>query len=101
MRIVIVEPNKPAYVSDVDGSLKTFQELVGGYIEAITLNSETVLICNEEGKLKGLEPNRRYGVDMICGTFFICGTSGEEFTSLSDAQLKYWTGAFKTLHGII
>lgn len=99
MKIVIVEPNKPAYIKDVEDSLKAFQELVGGYIEAVTLNSQAVLICNEEGKLRGLEPNRRVGVDMICGTFFICGTDGEEFEGLTDEQLKYWAWVFREPKG--
>lgn len=94
MKIIIKKPNSLPTVEEVDGSLKSFQEIVGGYIEAITLDYETVLICNEEGKLKGLEPNAPLGTDIICGTFFICGTDGEEFKSLTDEQLEKWVDHF-------
>ena len=32
-----------------------------------------VLICNEEGKLNGLEDNRRLSNDIIAGVFYIVG----------------------------
>ena len=37
--------------------LEELQELVGGYIEVIYLPSDTIMIVNEEGKLKGLPTN--------------------------------------------
>ena len=38
-------------------SLQKLQHAVGGLIEAIDIGHGKVLICNEEGKLQGLEPN--------------------------------------------
>ena len=38
--------------------LATYQQLVGGWIEAVALPDESLLICNEEGKINGLSPNR-------------------------------------------
>jgi hypothetical protein len=38
-------------------SLERLQELVGGYIETIPLDKDTILVVNEEGKLKGLPVN--------------------------------------------
>ena len=35
MRIVVVEPGKPAYESEIENSLSAEQEIVGGYIEAV------------------------------------------------------------------
>ena len=37
------------------------------------LKDGAVLICDDEGKLKGLRPNRRLGGDLIVGTFLIAG----------------------------
>jgi hypothetical protein len=49
------------------------------------------LVCNEEGKLTGLPLNRKIeDYDIIAGTFFICGLSGDGFDSLSpDLMEKY------------
>lgn len=44
---------------DIDGSLKSMQEAVGGTIQALYPFEEPVaLICNDEGKLLGLPLNR-------------------------------------------
>lgn len=45
-------------VVEVDGSLKAYQSLVGGYIETVpTFRSPYLLLLNEEGKFEGLKPN--------------------------------------------
>ena len=38
-------------------TLQELQSYVGGYIEAVRLDDDTVMWVNEEGKLKGLPPN--------------------------------------------
>lgn len=80
MRILLVEPGKRPVLKEIDGSLKSMQEIVGGTIQAIYPFEEPVaLICNDEGKLLGLPLNRalRDGCgqlyDAIAGTFFLCG----------------------------
>ena len=40
-------------------TLEYMQEVVGGYIEIVTFPDRTMLICNEEGRLKGLPINKR------------------------------------------
>ena len=50
---------------------------------------EICLVCNEEGKLMGLEGNRRVGGDIIAGTFFLAGDNREgDFCSLTREQLE-------------
>ena len=65
------------------------QAAVGGTIQALYPFEEPVaLICNEEGKLNGMEPNRRLGNDIVCGPFFLVGDSESgNFVSLTDDQL--------------
>ena len=88
MKIVKAEPGKPAEICEIDGSLESMQEVVGGYIECLRpWKNKVTLVCIEEGKIRGLEPNQKiyfgYGdTDIICGTFFFCRTEGEELTSL-------------------
>lgn len=80
MRILLVEPGKAPILKEIDGSLKSMQEIVGGTIQAIYPFEEPVaLICNDEGKLLGLPLNRGLRdeegriYDIVAGTFFLCG----------------------------
>ncbi len=101
IRVLVVEPMRPCQAREIDGSLEAMQALVGGYIEAVTPFAESVaIVCNEEGKLRGLPCNRplmdRHGMpyDILCGTFFIAGVDGERFVSLTDRQI----GQFKSMY---
>ena len=100
MKVLVVEPLKPCYVREIEG-LQAMREIVGGHIEAIYPYEEQVaVIVNEEGKLLGLPYNRplldEHGVpyDIVCGTFFVVGLSGETFTSLTEDQLRCYKELF-------
>lgn len=85
IKVIIKEPMKPAVTSVVKNTLSAFQQLVGGYIEAIRLRGCTMLV-NEEGKLRGMTANLACGADLIVGTAVFVGESGEEF---SDCELTW------------
>ncbi|MBC2579385.1 DUF3846 domain-containing protein [Clostridium sp. DJ247] len=96
MRILIIEPQKVPYEAEINKELRSMQKIVGGLIQAVDLDENTSLVCNEEGKLIGLEGNRRVGRDIIAGTFFLCGFNEEgQFTSLNDEQIKKCSERFK------
>ena len=96
MRVVYVEPNKPAYVTDVENSLEGEQKAVGGKIEIYENDDDTLIIGNRDSKLNGMEGNRRFGdgSSIIAGPFFICGTDGEGFRSLSDEEVAKYMDKF-------
>jgi len=79
VRVVIFEPDKPGRITEINNTLKDMQEIVGGYIETITLAGSTVIVCNEEGITLEL-PENRLG---IYGTFFICRVKGDKFVGLA------------------
>lgn len=97
MKIVVVEPFKRPYVKIIDGELKTMQNIVGGYIQMVYLTDKIALICNEEGKIAGLPSNRTIFeiMDIIAGTFFICGLNEDDFASLNDEQAEYYLEKYK------
>ena len=96
MRIVYVEPHTPAYEAEIENSLDGEQRAVKGYIELVYNDDDTILVCNEEGKLIGMEGNRRLdnGVSIIAGPFFIVGDDGEDFRSLTDEETKKYLERF-------
>ena len=91
---LLVEPNELPKEIEFESTLEEEQKLVGGHIECVYLpnDDEVVLICNEEGKIYGMQFNRDIGRDIIAGPFLILGIDdeNEDFKSLNDNQiLKY------------
>lgn len=102
INVVYVEPGKTARTAKIACGLSSLQKAVGGYIEAVyPFDEEVCIVCNEEGKITGMELNRAlYDEDgniaeIIAGPFFVCDCSGENFGSLTDDQIKRYTELFK------
>ena len=96
MKVVLVEVGKPAKITDIPHDLKAMQTIVEGPIQALyPWDDPVALVCNEEGKLHGLPLNRILeDYDIIAGTFFICGLSKGNFTSLTDELAKKYQEKF-------
>ena len=91
IRAIIKRPDeKIGHVCNISHTLENLQKTVEGYIEVIPIEGETVLICNEEGKLKGLADNFKMPYDMIVGTIIVCNVEGEDFANLPDGDIKTW-----------
>jgi hypothetical protein len=73
---------------EIENELQVLQSIVGGYIET-TGYKNLVIICNEEGKLRGLQPNVVLGREMLVGTIIVCGASGDEFSDIP-IDFKKW-----------
>ena len=86
MRVVYVEPNRPAYEVTILHDLEHMQKAVDGYIEPVYLEDGLVVIGNEEAKLRGMPGNRHIGNIIMAGPFFVCGESYEDFCSLTDEE---------------
>ena len=97
INVLVVEPGRAPRPARVRNTLETFAEIVGGPVEAgCYLPQRVMLICQENGKQRGLPPNRanpRAG-DYIAGTFLLCSFEGEHFASLSPAQQKEFEAYF-------
>ena len=69
--------------------LENLQKTVEGYIEAVTYASDFVILCNEEGRLKGLPYNMTIcGKDFV-GTLIFIGTDGEDFCDIPITFKQY------------
>ena len=102
LEVLLVKPGEYAKFTEIDAGLSSMQSVVGGYIEALHYFDEPeVLVCNEEGKINGLELNRAIKdedgktVDIVAGTFFICGEGDENFISLPSEHRDKFEKMFK------
>lgn len=86
--VVIKEPGQAPKVEPLfDNTLEAFQEAVGGYIETVTIAEDLVIICNEEGRLRGLPFNVNVcGIGFV-GTVIAAGVKGDEFASLKSRHV--------------
>jgi hypothetical protein len=96
VKVVYVEPNKPAYAAEIEDTLKAQQRAVGGYIELVDNGDNTAIICNEDAKLQGMKGNRRLGdgKSVIAGPFFVVGLGEEDFRSLTDEETQKYIDRF-------
>lgn len=103
--VLLVEPNKYPKMIEIDDTLEAMQEVVGGDIEEyMPFEDEVAIICNEEGKITGMAPNRavyeensREMLDIICGKFFVAYApfEAERFQSLSPDLAEKYREKFK------
>lgn len=102
--VIVVKPGEMPVLKEIERKLETMQEIVGGYIEQVCPFDDCVsLICNEEGKLCGLSPNRSLKnekgeiYDIIAGTFFIAYSppDSENFEPLPENLAEKYINEFK------
>lgn len=85
MNVLLKRTGCPFEWAAIDNTLEAMQKLVGGYIETVTLPGNMVLVCDEEGVLKGkplnaiIKNGRGHDIPIV-GDFFVCRTGGEKFT---------------------
>lgn len=98
MKVLLIKPREYAKVIDISPGLESLQNAVGGYIEAIYPYDDPVaVICNEEGKILGLELNRELRdesgriYDILCGDILIVGLGDEDFCELSDELIEKYS----------
>lgn len=101
MKILRIQPKKYPEVIEIDGSLESLQKEVAGPIQAVyPWDDPVALICNEEGKLIGVNFNRTLmdadgtPTDVIAGTFLIVGLTEDDFGDLSQELTQRYEKLF-------
>ena len=94
VRCIIKRPDEEfGHVTNISVTLENLQKTVGGHIEVTGLCPGAVIICNEEGKLRGLEPNILKGfgpcTDVIVGTIIAIGVGGEHDEEFVDLPIDF------------
>ena len=101
IEVLMVEPNEKPRIVRLANNLTALQTAVSigaSYrclIEIIPLNNDVCILCNEEAKIIGLEPNPRLWSDVLCGVFYVTGQGGERnLCSLSAKEMEYYKAFF-------
>lgn len=82
IKVLIKEPGKLARFEKIENSIEEFQRIIGGYIESISIASDLVILCDEDGKMKGLAPSVIVGALEIVGTVIFVGKKNQRFTNI-------------------
>lgn len=89
-KVIIKRPDEEyGHVCHISTTLENLQKTVGGYIETVPAFNGAIILCNEDGKNKGLEPNMWYFHDRLMGTIIVIGSDGEEFSDIP-ISLAQW-----------
>ena len=103
IKVIVVEPERESYVAQISNTLEMLQQVVGGRIEvSYPYRDMAAIVCNEEGKLNGLELNRILRdeagepYDIIAGTFMVVGLTEDDFGTLTPKQLEIYQQRFQT-----
>lgn len=102
--VLKVSPGCSPEVISILHTLEAMQAFVGGTIQAVyPFEDPVAIVCNDDGKLLGLKPNRSLRdpdtgeiLDILCGTFFICGLTEDDFDSLTGEQIAKYSKVFET-----
>ena len=99
--MLLVNPGEAPKEVQISSELKALQKAVKGMIEVTYPFKEPVaIICNEDGKINGMDLNRALTdengevYDIIAGPFLIAGLGGEDFRSLTPEEMKRFETRF-------
>lgn len=90
MKAIFKDPLKESKIIDVENSVAGIQKVIGGYFEAITIEEDACILCDEEGKIKRLKPNCIYNGELIVGPVLVVGVKGEDFTDVPERIIERW-----------
>ncbi len=80
IKVLVKDPGEKPRFLEIYNDLRTLQGIVDGYIEIVTVD-DVCVICNEEGRLRGMQHNITYGGYDFVGTIVMTGHKGDELVS--------------------
>ena len=102
IKALMIEPGRKPCAVVLMNNLDALQKAVSvgapeqGLSEFVYLEDNVSILCNEEGKLIGLAPNRRLGKDILCGVFYVVAEDDEgELISLTEEQQERYAKMFE------
>lgn len=99
MKILVKEPNKKPYVTEIDNTLEGIQSIIDGFFEIIRIPNLPGLccVCDDVGKLKDLPYNFTIYNDDIVGTVFFVNEEHADFVDINEGYVEILNTMFKEL----
>ena len=96
LRVVIVEPGKPAREAVIQDDLHSLQQVVDGFIEfTYPFDDNACVMGNDEAKLLGMKGTAKINGSVYCGPIVIVGDDYEgNLTDLTDEQVQKYLEMF-------
>lgn len=83
LRVLVNRQGLPLRAEVVENTLRSMQELVGGPIGCVTVTEDLAIVCNEEGRIRGLSPSASLLSIQFVGPVAFVGVRGEDFMSIT------------------
>ncbi len=80
IRVLYKRPGKSLVEVEIPNELEWIQGAVEGYFEHVQISDDIAMLCNEEGKLHGMDENFPLMGDLIVGPVLFVGVDGEDYT---------------------
>ena len=100
MRVIYKTPGSAPRIAEIKNELDTLQAAVGGMLEAITIDDRVCILCNEEGKIRGMPYNITLMGHPLVGPVLIVGIKGEHFDSLTDDEAESLLACVKVRYNL-
>lgn len=82
LKVFVVPHDGAPHVREVENKLEALQAIVGGYLEVVQGIPGLTVLCNEDGRMMQLPPNRG-----LLGTWIVVRSEGADFVSLTDEDV--------------
>lgn len=105
IKVIVAHVDGRVEKRQIDNTLEAFQDLVGGCIQTAPIaqiNDENMIVlCNEEGLLRQMEPNKALFPFFFVGNVVFVNYAEDEFASLTPAQSGFVEGWLKGLNASV
>lgn len=83
LRVLVNRSGLPLRAEIMENTLRSMQELVDGPNECVTVTEDFAIVCNEDGRIRGLSPSASILRIQFVGPVAFVGVRGDEFMSLA------------------
>ena len=91
IKVIIKRADEPkGHYTAVSNTLENLQRHVDGNIEVFRPARDYAIICNEEGKIRGLPVNCSCFGETFVGDILVVGVDGSEFCDVPGSVMLMW-----------
>lgn len=83
LRVLVNRSGLPFRAEVVENTLRSMQGLVDGPIECVTVTEDLAIVCNEEGRIRGLSPSASILRVRFVGPVAFVGVRGKDFMNIT------------------